>query len=340
MFYADPDKYSYTDIAEDLPDNLKPLGHMLKNVLPSAAIIEQDPEKRKAQIDAAIQRIKQTTESKEGLGKEMLHNAASLAKSSLIPSALLGLALGRFGLRVPRPGKWLPFETKNIARLFSKNKALRTGSRALLRKDVLSNMASGAGFSAISGAAYPLFASGSKVPDNALEDARKIMEEQPYLTSLPTSELLAAIQEKNIEHSQSPTDKAKNIGIGTALGTALGTAGAIIPTVSSVALGLLTKGKLGLKGSLSNPAVRKKLLSGFIGDVKMNAGMGALGGAVSGYLGNNYIKDEYENIKNQVAEADKKQENPSEEPVNPQPAMHPDLNPVQNVPSKSTSYKI
>jgi len=350
MFYANPEKYSYTDIAEDLPDNLKPIGHMLKNVLPSAAIIEQDPAKRKSQIDQAIQKIKSTTNSKEGLGKEMLHNAISMGKASLIPSALLGLALGRFGLRLPRPGKWLPFEARNIGRLFSKQKAIGAGARAALRKELMTNMASGAGFAALSGAAYPMFAAGSKLPEKSLEEARKIMERQPYLTSLPTSELLASIKEQSSNAPQTTGDKAKNVALGTGLGAGLGAAGAIIPTLSSVALGVLTRGKLGLKGSLASAPVRNKLLRSFLRDVKMNAGLGAVGGAVSGVLGNNYIQDEYENVKNQVAETDKKPEKPPEElamhpdlaasePA-PLPAMHPDLTPVQNVPHKSTSYKI
>lgn len=308
MFYADPTTYGLTDIAEDLPGDLKPVGHILSNVLPSAAIISNDPAKRRAQIDAAINKIKSTSKSDHDLHKEMLHNAISMGKGAIIPGAILSLALGKFGLRLPRKGgKWrAPLEVGNIKKLLGigaqsqvrKDKLMST-ARKMLANNTLHDTLMNSGLAAATGAVYPYLANKSQVSDKALDDARKIMEEHPYLTSLPASEVMSVLNKHKENQPTAGNQTLANVGIGAGVGAATGAAGAMLPTAATALLSLLTLGKVGPKGGITSPAFLRNATQG----LKTNALMGGGLGVLSGLASKNVINDEYQHIKEQVTPA-------------------------------------
>jgi hypothetical protein len=258
MFFNNPKAYGYTDIAEDLPGAAKPIGHMLHNVLPSAAIISQDPAERKAQIAAAVERIKNTKKSGKELYVEMLDKAYTMGKSSLIGGLIFSALFGKMGLRLPRAaGRWrAPIELGNIKGLFGGGKNLKT--QKYLRKKLLVSLAtdslSGAGFGAATGALVPYIANKTDISHKSMEDARKIMEEQPYLTSLPGVELLQAIDNRKSYKIDPSLNIAKNTALGGGLGYVTGAAGSMLPTLATGALSILSRGKLGPKGGVMNPS--------------------------------------------------------------------------------------
>lgn len=316
MFYDQPGKYSATDIAEDLPGALRPLGGVLKNVLPSTAIISEDPEQRKQQIDKAIARIKSSKSSKENLKKEIFSNVKELGMASIPASLGLSAAAHILGLRMPwvrRLGHLGPPVRKGF-RLVSPITPLKnlgkllSGAGGTARKQFLKNVAgdtlTGVGMASLGGAIYPMLAHGSQVSDKALEEARKIMEEQPYITSLPTSEMLSVIKQKADEKNEALPDKLKNVGLGTGLGAAIGAGSAVLPAAFNVGISLLPGARRVAGG---------KLLKNFIRDARANAIFGGLMGGVSGAVTKNLVDDEYNNVKNHLANIQAQKEQQSQE---------------------------
>lgn len=329
MFYADPKTYGYTDIAEDVPNALKPAGHVVKNVLPSLAIINQDPQKRKIQIDRAIERIKNYKKPGKPIQEEMLHNAVGMGLGSIGSSLLLSALFGKFGLRLPRSGgKWrIPIETTNIKRLLGLGGLAHGGApaRKLFLRSLAKDTATNVGIAATAGAVYPWLANKSQVSDEALAHARKVMEQQPYLTSLPASEIMSTLQ----QGEQEPASKLKNIGIGTGIGAVTGLGGAALPTLGSLALAALTLGKVKPRSGLSPLA----LLKSFGKDAKGGVLTGAAFGGLSGALHKNVVNDEYETIKNEVNPQSSKLEDNQPPPVSA-------LAVYRNEPKAPVSYSI
>lgn len=324
MLYSNPSTYAMTDIAEDLPGAAKPVGHVLKNVLPSMAIIPEDPEARRAQIDQAIARIKSSKSSKEELKKEMLHNALSMGKATVLPSLALA-ALTSLLLRKPwgklavpgTVGKYStalrsPLHLEGVKKFF-KDPRYR---KALLGKSLLTDTMPFVGAAALSGAMTPALAYSSQVSDKALGEARKVMEEQPYITSLPASEMLSIIKQNKGEPENS---RLQNIGTGTALGAVTGGLGGLTPAAVKAAIAVASFGKFGPKGGLGGA----NFLNSLKRDVMWGTAGGALTGVISGTTTKNYIEDEYKRMHEQSQ---------------PQAAASPQL--TQNERPKSTSYTI
>lgn len=230
LFYANPGKYSITDVAEDLPGSARSFAPAVKNVLPSATIISSDPEERKQQIMEALRRIKRSG-AKSELGKEVLNNAASMGGGALAAGFALSLAtrfLGWKGFKgIDAAGKKVfqnPFElSKNLSRLSTK----KNYANALLRRagyDALT----GAALGATTGAAYPIIEHHFPTKDKALIEAANILQKQPYITSLPGSEAVSVLRDEDSTESAT-SKKLKDIATGTAAGSLLGGAAAILP---------------------------------------------------------------------------------------------------------------
>jgi hypothetical protein len=310
MFLANPEKYSYSDIAEDLPGAAKPIGHFLKNVLPTAAIVSDDPKERARQIQEAVDKIKTNRSAgAENVGTEAYNNAVAMAKASLIPGLALSAGPKLLGLRwiKGKKGFQSPFSFKLINRLLTGGKRQqRLPYAKFLTKNVAGDTASNLAWAAATGAIYPYFAHKSQVSDKSLEEARKIMEQQPYITSLPTSEMLSVLKQKKEEQSDdSSINSFKNVGMGAGLGALTGAAGGLTPTIAKGIWGLLTLGKGLPKGGL---------LKGLARDVKMNAGIGGAFGALSGLTTKNIIEDEAQRVEETKAEQAAKR-NPLTSPI-------------------------
>ncbi len=280
MFYAQPSRYALSDIAEDLPGAARAVAPLIKNVLPTAAIVSRDPEERKQQIREAIARIKASGKSDSALGKEILHNVKTMGVGSLAPGFLLASAVHLLGFRSPKikfqAGK-VRFRSpitpgKNIRRLFSDS-----GYAKHLLADSASEALVGAGMSAAAGVAYPLVGRLASPSDKALAEAGRIMQNQPYVTSTPSSEILSVLPG---DESSPAITRLKNTAMGTGLGAAAGLAGGFTPTVFK-ALGLGLRNAV-TKRPLSSgipEMLRANLKRDLPNAVGIGAGLGGLSGA-------------------------------------------------------------
>lgn len=325
MFLANPSTYAMTDIAEDLPGSLRGIGGALKNVLPSKAIISEDPEERKRQIQEAVAKVKASRGSNEGLGEEMASNALSMAKGSLVPGAALAAIFHVLGPRGITPkgiaagylkSKGLPLgwqspvtPIRNLKKLFT-----RKGQAAKFLKNVMQDTAIGTTMAAATGAAVPAVAHATGVSDKALEEAQKIMEEQPYITSLPSAEMLSVIKQKRDEMHNGLEDKVKNIGLGAGLEAATQAAGSVTPVLlpaAGTALLNMVRGRGAAQGLNA-----KKLLRQIGRNAKGYAAFGAATGALGGAFTNNLIEDRMNEMH-----PDREQEKLNEQPpAGPYPA--------------------
>lgn len=293
IFLANPSTYAMTDIAEDLPGNLRAVGGRINNLLPSKTIISEDPEERKAQIQAAVERIKASRGNKENLGKEMLHSAIDMGKHSIIPSASLAALFHLLGPRMPfAKGKFRSVITpvKNLKRLFNKKNYAK-----LLARKTLHDTGIGLMWAAGTGAAVPAFAQATGVSDKALSEAQKIMEEQPYITSLPSAEMLSVIKQKRETMHGGLQNKLKNIGLGAGLEATLSAGGAIVPAffpLGGKALMNLIRGRKLSQGLNAANAINK-----FKRSAKSMAIFGGVLGGLGGATTNNLIEDKMDEIK-------------------------------------------
>lgn len=339
MFYNDPKTYAFTDIAEDLPGDARAIAPIFKNVLPSAAIISRDPAERDKQIDAAIQRIKESKKSKSKLLDEIKHNVTHLTPEAIKGGLLFSALPTLLGLRAPwtrnaagalRPQ--MPMAPISALKKLFTSKAHATpnapGATWLPRqrhlkylRDTAKDVAHGglyAGtYAAGAGALVPLFAGNYELSDDALQEAKEIMQKNPYITSLPASEMLSAIRQHKNESPLSGEQRAKNTLLGAGLGAATALPGALIPAALS-GVGRLATNTLGRVASkIPNVGIAKinnflkshsnslplshgikdTVMNRFKSDVpsalKWGTGLGAVSGVLSS---NNPIVDEYENL--------------------------------------------
>ena len=309
MYLANPGLYGMTDIAEDLPGSLRPLGDIVKDVLPSRMIISKDPEQRKRQLDDAVQRIKNSRQGQSNLGGEMLSNAVSMGAHSIAPSfifaAIARLAGGGHGLsrlhRLRASGRRALSGTPQQRAALGKsvlpslsptpdtyNTSLKrflpsfTGSQRAgthwkpTLKHLASDTMTNAAMAATAGAATPLISRYADVSDKAIEQARKIMEEQPYITSLPTNEMLSVIR---AEKENNGDDKMRNALLGGVVGAGSGAVGGTIPTLFSgggAVLKSLVRGKPLMSG------INRRMTGQMLKNMRASALMGGALGAVTG----------------------------------------------------------
>jgi len=433
MYYANPGTYAFSDVAHDIPGVGRYLGPAAGDYLPSKAIISNDPETRKQQIKDAILRIKATKKSKSSLGKEILHNAASMGLASIPAGFILGSLFHLSGLRLPRtsrtsvlkntagkaveaplfnhvfdeagnavikghPGLAAPHsdrnmyqhafdsagnkilkthpeasafesldgakyiktqtptgeaaehlmlpakeptdtfktfaedkpdylmtprknqdgtqatgaaaETKkiwqwptrfseNIKRLFSKN-------QGRYRKDILRRSTNdalyGAGMGVAAGTVYPVLAHNVDVSDESLHDAEKIMEQQPYLTSLPTAELLSVIKEKRNDQNDGNLNRVKNMLLGTGIGAATMAAGAATPALVHAGLGGAKNLFNRAVGNAIKPIFTPNTLRRLRTDVTGGAMLGGVMGGVTGAFTKNLVDDENKKLNTNPTE--------------------------------------
>lgn len=319
MFLENPTTYALTDVAEDLPGGLRPLGQIVKNVLPSKAIISEDPEKRKIQIQGALDKIKAARGSKTDLAKEMGSNALHMGFGSLLGGLPIAAAFHLLGFRGIRPGSkgmmagykkkltgyaggaFSPGKTPKrlgtfqspISPLTQLKKVLTSGARFKhFAKKTVNDALTGAGISAMTGAAIPLIAHSTQVSDKALDEAKKIMEDQPYMTSLPASEMLSVLKQKK-EEQDSAAGKLKNIGLGAGVGALTGAAGGLTPAV--INFGMAGLSRLISKKPINTAKLMKSLKRDVVTGAKWGGGIGAFSGATT----KNYVDDEYASLPHQ-----------------------------------------
>jgi hypothetical protein len=295
MYFDKPNTYTMTDIAHELPGPAKAVAPIFENILPSAAIISGDQDTRKKQIDDAIARIKSTKESKKGLAKQIVNNMVNMGIKSIPIGFGLGAAFHLAGFRNPfKGGLRSPITPiSNVKKLFT-NKAYAKEIGSLSLTDALY----GAGMGAASGAIYPVLSHNMHVSDKALDEARKIMEEDPYVTSLPAGEMLSVIKQKKDEAPNDVRRTIKNVGLGTAIGALTGLAGGLTPTATRLGFGAVKN----VFNRATNRPLQKLLTPAIHDSLKTDAisssALGGLMGGVSGMFAKNLIEDENQNLRN------------------------------------------
>jgi hypothetical protein len=138
----------------------------------------------------------------------------------------------------------------------------------------------------------------TQVSDKSLAEAQKVMEEQPYITSLPTSEMLSVIKERTGEQGDGASNRLKNIVLGTGLGAATNSVGGALPSAMQLVLnmGKNVAAKRPITSNIVNPALLTQLRK----NVRNSAMFGGALGGLSGAFTNNLIDDEYKNYSNQT----------------------------------------
>jgi hypothetical protein len=296
MLYADPKTYGYTDIAEDLPGAARAVAPLVRNVLPSQAIISRDPEVRKKQIEEAALRIAEAKKAKKGIGHEMWANVKHMTPEALKAGTMLGALIPLLGLRNPilrnSAGK---FSLRSPSRLLGSLKALVR--RPSYAKHIGMHALEGGLFSsahaALGGAAIPLLANNVDISKDSLEDAKHILQEQPQITSLPTAEILSAAQDGN-----DPKDRLRRGLVGAGIGAISAIPHSVFPAGISASgmlaknvgknLGTLAKSILARGGTKNMIPVGAGVRDAFISQTKKNfptalkwgIGLGGLGGAL------------------------------------------------------------
>lgn len=296
MFYANPAQYNSLNFLGDIPGAVRNVAPQFEEVLPSARIISSNPDVRKQQIRDAILRIKQSKQSKSELGKQILHNTATMGLGSIPIGFALSAALkmmGFRGLKSPT-GKWrLPIDPVGQAKAFIKqphfrNEVIHTG---------INDALIGAGIGAASGTVYPLLAHNTHISDKALYEAAKVMQEQPYITSMPVPEMLSVIKDRQAEKNNKILSKLRNIGLGAGIGAGIGALGAAVPALakapimaarSAIARRPITQG--------IGKAVAESLKENVPGTAAFMGGMGGISGAFS----NNIIDENQGSDQNKV----------------------------------------
>lgn len=233
IHYTKPNTYNAVDFMDDFPGNMRTSVGLFNDVPPSLAIISRDPEERKKQIRDAIIKIKSTKESKSELGRQILDNSLKMGIGSAPISFLLSSAIQLMGFRGIRGnlGKLrLPFApvrtTKNILR------------SPIARKEFLSNAVNDAAVGALlgigTGAAVPLLSRKSKLPDEALNDAAKVIQEHPYVSSFPVADMLSVMKTNESDEKHPTVSRLQNTALGAGAGAALGAAtGAVSPLLET-----------------------------------------------------------------------------------------------------------
>jgi hypothetical protein len=170
--------------------------------------------------------------------------------------------------------------------------------------------------------ALPLFAGNYELSDKSLQEAKEIIQNNPYITSLPASEMMSAIRQHKNEQPLSGKQRIKNTLLGTGLGALTSLPAATIPALlggagrfSGNTLGrLLSKipntGLATVDKFIKNHANTAPLSSGVRSSIAnrlrkdvptaaaFGGGLGALSGALSS---NNPLIDDYENLKSNQA---------------------------------------
>jgi hypothetical protein len=277
ILFSQPNKLNISNSFEDLPGVFRSAVPLTKNIIPSASIISRDAEERKKQINDAIKKIKSVKKHEKSLGHEIIDNVYNLGIKAMPLSFILSSA---FHLASPRNpfhnGKLRPPITplKNIKKFLDSSRY-----RGYLSRQAAKDSLIGGGLGAVSGALYPIVSSTVNPSDKALEEAATILQNEPLLTSLPPAEFLSVMRN---DANPSPTNKFKNVLLGTGIGTGIGALGA----VSSAGMKGLFHGASNLyrkmMGQPLNKNTLKNISSGLLKDLKVTLPLGAGLGVVSG----------------------------------------------------------
>lgn len=218
LYMQHPGRYAMSDFVEDLPGSVKPYAAPFGDVLPSLATISHDPNERSRQIGDAMYRLRHSHEDKRTRWKQTLRNAVTGGLAALPFAAAAGLA--RHGLKWNGMGALKNFKSPVGLEPMS-NWTTPTGRSELwntLRDEGVSNAAFGA-----AAAGIPTYlAAKRKMTDSDMNAAGQMLQQNPYLTSLPTGDLISAIDYNK------PQSRLKKVIKETLMGAGIGAAGGML----------------------------------------------------------------------------------------------------------------
>lgn len=218
MYLAKPNTLNIADTIEDIPGPLRNVSPFFNDVLPSAAIISTDPEKRKQQISAAVAKIKSAKNSHGDLARQLARTSLSVGLGSVPVSFGMSVLFKLLGARSPiRNGAIRsPFNVSRQIGKFRSSELFRKAVLETAKKDAIT----GAGLGVAAGAGFPLLAHTTDLRDRDLSDAADILQKNPYGTSLPVADIVRTMNYKDDPRSSSLLrDTMAGAGIGAASGT-------------------------------------------------------------------------------------------------------------------------
>jgi hypothetical protein len=229
VLYTKPLADTAGGLIEDIPGQLRALGAPLADAASSRLVISQNPEIRRQQIAAAVDKVRGASGSNTEMKNQMLGNAARMAAVS----APVGLVAGGL-LKLIGRGKGIG---SRLSLLKAPTEILSSGklNRAGAYKKVLLNAASegalqSGALGAVGGAMGGLNAGTSKPGEGDIAAASKILQDHPYTSALPGGEISSVFN--SYGDGISPGTGA---AIGAGLGVGAGTAATFLPpTIKAV----------------------------------------------------------------------------------------------------------
>lgn len=271
IYAQNPVRYNLLDFADDIPGAGRGLGIWHTDVLPSLGVISKDPQIRKTQIAAAAAKVRDSRANLKSTGKQVLHNAASLGITALPVSAGISALLRLINPRLPISGGKIrnPFTlSKNISKLRSSN-----SYRKQFLKETLNDAGKGGLYAAGIGAIPPLISSVAKPSDTAISSAEKILENHPYSTSMPGTDIVASLDGDN--------HKLKNILLGLGIGGSMGALGTFLPPALNIPKRLIAAG---LNGKLPMKQISRDFSRAARKNLLLNSAIVGGSGGLGGYL--------------------------------------------------------
>jgi hypothetical protein len=268
IYLHNPVTNSAADFIEDVP-KFRPYGMFFNDMAPSAAIIKSNPVERRKQIADAAQSVSHLHED-HNLSRDMLRGSASMAAASIPTSVILG---GATRLMTRGKGGWPKYRGNKT---FTNPRM-----RGKLMTGIGDDVVNGAALGGTVGAAIPFLSHQVNPTPEALDEASKILQESPYLSSLPGADIVAS-QNYNKDESK-PYQAAKATVQNAALGAGVGaTANAVThgASVARTSVEHLFGGKKPYPVFKSGPIGRSSLLGAGIG--------GGVGLLTSALLPSNY----------------------------------------------------
>jgi hypothetical protein len=215
VYQQRPVKLLATDFVEDIP-SLRPYGSVLSNVLPSAAIISNNPAERKKQVAEAVRRVTQASKKEHPLAKEVLTSSAKFGLGSIPLSILFGLVEKSFHI----PGHGLnPFK-RGMPKFILNKQFEKPYRKQKLVNHLKNSVGTGILQGAIFGATPPLISKYTPIDRKHIIAASKLLNEHPQLTALPNTSYAALSNQEKPKESNPIKDHIENIGVGAGMGLA------------------------------------------------------------------------------------------------------------------------
>ncbi len=295
ILYTEPVKDTLAGSIEDIPGKARSLAGPLAESLASRAVISNDPDIRREQINQAIAKVREAKGNPEARNEQMLTNALRLGAVAAPVGAVAGGLIGLMGRGRPpfSGGKLvnpLPSFGSNLKLLFAKGGAGKLNAADKYRRLIANEAKGGAlesgSLGAIAGASGGLFAGTAKPSDEDIQAAANILQEHPYASALPGGEAAAVADSYFDKHNPALSGL-----IGAGFGGALAVPATALPSTlqaGGTLAGNMLKGLNAMRKGTTPEYKSMNYLNNLGGAFKKNLLLNALSlglvGGIGGYV--------------------------------------------------------